>query len=214
MSVKLHEPYCLDSQMGQLLWFDDFLGDQVQDEWHIVNVGGGTTTVVDGVTGGIMRLSSPTNGTGDRTDVSWNTIRSLLASKKLTFEIRFRTNSANLNTFYISLSSTAGTQYIDLRHEGGGANYLISTRDAGGGNSFDSGVAVDTDWHILRIECRTDGGNHVHYYMDNVETANSPVTTDIPFDATDFIQPYFLILTGDTNLKTLEIDYVAIRQEI
>ena len=61
MSVKIHESYCLDSQQTSLCWFDDFLGDQIQDEWTSTGDAGGTATVVDAQTGGVVRITTDTD---------------------------------------------------------------------------------------------------------------------------------------------------------
>ena len=55
---RVHEPVCFDS-LQKYFWFQDhFLGDQIQDEWGTYFEAGGAAAVVDGVTGGIIRLTT------------------------------------------------------------------------------------------------------------------------------------------------------------
>jgi len=211
--VRFHEAECIDSQSSHLFGFDDFWGDSLDARWNVSTVGGGSVAVVDGIEGGAVRLSALTNVTSDRADINWNTIRTLKALKHLCFEVRFRQSSTNNVTIYIGLSNT-GTQHMDFRCEGGGANYRIRTNNEGAGNNFDSGIPLTTDWIRLRMECHTHGGNHVHYYVNGVETSNSPISTLIPFDSDDPLQIWITLLTKDTNPKTLDIDYVTWRQDI
>ena len=63
------------------------------------------------------------------------------------------------------------------------------------------------------MECQTHGGSHVHFYIDGVETGNSPITTNIPDDAGDYLQPYLFILTLENATKSLDTDYVYLREE-
>ena len=91
-------------------------------------------------------------------------------------------------------------------------NWHIQTTDGGAPTTGDSGVTVDTDYHIYRIECfPTD---EVHFYIDGVECGNSPITTNIPDDPTDFFELRLFADTNTTALRTLDIDYVVVRQEI
>jgi len=213
MSVKFHEAYCLDSQQDQLLWFDDFLGDQVQDEWRTALVGGGTVTVIDQQTGGIVRLSTPT--ASDQALLDWGDIRSLHIDQRISGEARIRCNNGVTDTFRRIFRLSFDVQnYIGFEQQGyDDADIDIVCEDNNIKTSADSGINVDADWHIYRIECFPTG--EVHFYIDGVETANSPITTNIPDDATDYLQPYFAIFTNaDSDPATsMDVDYCAVRQD-
>ncbi len=88
--------------------------------------------------------------------------------------------------------------------------YRIYT-SSGGATNLESGIAKDTNYHIFRIECLPTG--QVHFYIDGVETANSPITTNIPDDAGDYLKPLFEIITTEDLAKSLDIDYVVLQQD-
>ena len=102
-------------------------------------------------------------------------------------------------------------KYVRFWYDTGSAhaNWQIAARDTGT-TTADSGVAADTDYHIFRIECFPTG--EVHYYIDGVETNNSPinVAANIP---NEYLQPRFYIRTREDAAKSMDIDYVYIRQE-
>lgn len=212
MSVSVHEAFSLDSAQDRYWWMDHFLGDQVKDEWRLAVVGGGTGVVVDQQTGGIVRLSAPTNATADEAGIDWNDIRSLLVSKKVSMEARVKISSIINTRFFLSLRFDANNRiYFRYNTGAGDATWRIVTTDGGAITNNDSGITPDTDYHIYRIECFPTG--EVHFYVDGVECGNSPITTNIPDDATDYFQPRFNCRTAEVALKQLDIDYVAIRQD-
>lgn len=208
MSVKAHEAFSMDSFMNRLLWFDDFHGDQIQDEWN--EAGTGSAAVIDTQTGGIIRLTTGAIN-GDAYNLNWNDIRSLLVLKKVTGEFRAKLNAtvAEIVQFLLIFDGTNLIRFI--YNAAVDANWHIETIDGGASTNQDSGIAADTDYHTFRIECFPTG--EVHFYIDNTETTNSPITTNIPDDAGDYLQPHIYIRTTEDIAKSVDIDYVYIRQE-
>ena len=83
----------------------------------------------------------------------------------------------------------------------------------GGANTTSSaGVSVDDTYHVFRIECFPTG--EVHFYIDGVETSNSPITTNIPDDAGDYLEFYHWVQTREAVAHYIDIDYCIARQEI
>lgn len=212
MSVKVHEAYSLDSFQDRLLWWDDFLGDQLQDEWSTTIVGAGTAAVVDAQTGGIVRLTTGAL-TNNSTILDWNDIRSLHVDQKVTMELRVKPNQLTQYYLYLELWEDNDNRIMFYSNNVGGAddwegwceNNTVVTR-------IESGITVSAAYHVFRIECfPTD---EVHFYIDGVETANSPITTNIPDDAADYLQPKISIITKEDVAKSVDIDYVVVRQEI
>lgn len=206
MSVKLHEAYCLDSQQEQLLWWDDFLGDQLKDEWRFT--GTGSHAVVDGETGGIVRLT--TGAVGDNAfSIDWNDVRSLLVTKQISMETRLKQNEATYLLLRVQL-------YYNWQHRiefmgSSTGNYQIKCVNGGSETNLDSGIGQDTSYHIFRMKCHIHGGNHVHFYFDGVECDNSPIATNIPLL---YLQPRIIVVTKEASAKSVDIDYVVVRQNI
>jgi len=212
MSVSLHEAFCLDSFSTQLLFWDDFAGDQLKDEWLATLTSGGTAAVVDTQTGGIIRLGTPT--ASDAAQLDWGNYRTLHVLKKVTAEARVRANDGVTDTTrrLFGLVYDASNRMM-FYHTYDSSTIFLQNGNDGAFTSPDSEVDLDDQFHIYRIECLPAG--EVHYYIDNVECANSPITTNIPSDAGDYLQPYFFIATNaDTDPATsMDIDYVYVRQE-
>lgn len=204
MSVKVHEAFSLDSFQDRLLFFDDFHGDQIQDEWDV----SGTGAVIDQQTGGIVRLTT-TAVNGNNSHIDWNNIRSLLTSKKVTMEVRTKINTtANIHPTLQLRFDASNKIMFDYDTNTGDATWYIATENGGAPTEVDSLIAPDTDYHIYRIECFPTG--EVHFYIDGVECGNSPITTNIP---TGYLQPFLFVQTREAVAKTMDIDYAYARQE-
>lgn len=211
MSVKLHEAFCLDSALKRTWYLDHFLGKQLKDEWRAAL--GGTAVVVDLQLGGIVRLSTGAVAlNGSRID--WNDIRTLLASKRVSMEVRAKLGLDELFGLDIGLTDTRLVANRWINFSVGGGNFRIEAQDFAGGTFFDSGVPHDTDYHTFRIEVHAAdehfAGVHAHYYIDDVQTDNSPITTNVPLD---YLQPVIVVFTTEDVDKTIDVDYVAIRQD-
>jgi len=206
MSVKVKEAFCFDSFQDRLLYWDDFHGDQLKDEWN--EAGTGSATVIDAQTGGIVRITTgATNGNSYRID--WQDYRSLLVTKKVTAEFRVKVNQSTALTVNFNLYFDVSNRITFTMTNGG--NWNIQCTNGGATTGQDSGIASDTNYHIFRIEAfPTD---EVHFYIDGVECANSPITTNIPDDAADYLQPRLYIITAEDVAKTMDIDYCYLRQE-
>lgn len=209
MSVKVHEAFSLDSFQDRLLFFDDFHGDQIQDEWS--EGGTGSATVVDLQTGGIVRLTTG-GATNNEYHIQWgenpNEIRSLLVTRKVTIEFRVKLASVDDVEAHLSLYYDA-THFVRFRFDdSAGNNWLIETDDATGPTSADSGEIADTGYHIFRIECFPTGD--VNYYIDDALMTNSPIEADIP---PEYLMPRLYLETLANAVKTMDTDYVYIRQE-
>ena len=206
MSVKAHEAYCLDSAQDRLLFYDDFLGDSIRDLWTVA--GTGSAAVVDAQDGGVVRLTTGAVS-GNSEELDWGAFRTLHVNKKVTFEARVKLNSTTSIEVYYQIYYDGSNRISFYRAAG---NWQITCRNGGAGGDVDSGVAADTDYHIFRIECFPAG--EVHFYIDGTECGNSPITTNIPSDAADYLKPRFYFVTTENVAKTLDIDYVVVRQEI
>jgi len=213
LSVKFHEAFSLDTARRRFFFSDHFLGDSLRDLWDATLGGGGTAAVIDAQDGGIIRLGTPT--ASDDASFDWGDIRSLHVNKKVTAEARVRCNGGVTDTFRRIFWLWFDAQnYVGFSQNGYDVSDIyIFCEDDNVKTQADSGINVDADWHIYRIECFPAG--EVHFFIDGVETANSPITTNIPDDAGDYLQPFFYIATNaDTDPATsMDIDYVVVRQD-
>jgi len=212
VSLKQAGHFSLESLRTELFWYDDFLGDQLGDEWGQTLVGAGSVAVVDAVTGGVARLTTGAV-TQDDTSIHWTNVRSLHVNKLIAMEARVLISKVTVGTLDAMISlffdSNNQIQFVES-----GSTWFIYAEDGGATTQLTSGVAMDTDFHIYRIEAHLHGGSHVHYYIDGVETANSPIAINIPDDAADFLQPRFFMETTEAEAKYMDIDYVGVRQNI
>lgn len=202
-----------ESLSSRLFWVDDFLGKQLLDEWRSAGAVGGSAVVVDAQPGGIVRITTD-NDLNNTWFIDWADIRSLLVSKKASMEVRVKLTQTTNTVTRLSLRFDFNNSFYFEYNSGSSANWQIRSNDGGASAGLqDTGVATDTSYHVLRMECQTHGGSHVHFYIDGVETGNSPITTNIPDDAGDYLQPYLFILTLEDATKSVDIDYVVVRQE-
>ncbi len=207
MALRTHEAFGLNSQEQQLLWWDDFLGDSLDDRWTSAGDAGGSGAVVDAQTGGIVRITTD----GDNTDewiLSWNDIRSLHADKNVCMEIKLVLGQTTNQYVRICLYFD-GSNYFRflLSSLGAATNWGIQSRSGGVSTEEDSGILADTDEHIFRIESTSTS---VSFYIDDVECANSPITTNI---CNSFMQPMVWCTTRENAVKTYDVDYVTVRQD-
>jgi len=209
---KVHEAYCLDSQQGQLLWYDDFLGRVLADEWYVYMSGGaGSAAVVDQQNGGIVRLTSHSDS-GDYVVISWQDFRSLLVTKEVAIEVRMKMTSIAAIEAILYLFAN-WSNYIEFGYSAARYSRWYFDSANGGVSSpiFDSGITVTGNYTRLKIVCHTHGANHIHFLADDVECANSPITNaaHIPLG---YLNPRIYVITREAATKSLDIDYVVVKQ--
>lgn len=199
---------CFDSAHKRFWFIDHFLGQVLADEWESHGDAGGSAVVQDQMDGGVVRITTGTDD-NDGWRIEWE-LFILQVSKDVTMEWRFRApNIADMKmSMYLIFDAD---EYIEVAYDTdlGHTTWQIACNDAGAITDEDSGETVDTDWHIGRIQCLTDG---VHFFIDDLrnEVTGSPITTNI---TARYLQPFFWIQTRiDTVAKILDLDYVDIRQ--
>jgi len=206
MAQVEHAPFCLDSLADYVEDGDDFWGDSVDARWH--TSGNGSAAVVDGVDGGVVRL---TTGAvlGNGYMLSWQDIRSLHVSKRAVVECRVRAAQTNKCYFYMRVYNNSN-DFVGFAFfiEPNNIFWYMQTRKAGALTQATSTDATDTNYHVFRIET---SATEIHFYIDGVECVNSPITTNIPNDL--YLQPHFYIYTNEGVAKSMDIDYVWWRQE-
>jgi len=206
--VKSHEDFSINSWRNQLLWWDDFLGDRVQDEYSIGGDAGGSGVVVDGETGGVIRITCDGDD-GDDYQIFWGNYTTIINTKLPKFEARVKLETAsNISVdflgFYGTLNSSRAMFWCNTDVD---ANWHFQTRDAAGQTNTDTGIALDTSYHIFRISFISS--TQVLAYIDGTEEADH--STNIP---TDHMFIDLKIGTEENATKYVDMDYWVVAQDI
>lgn len=209
--MRSHEARSFDSMQKQFFWMDHFVGDQLQDEWNISGDGGYVTAVIDGELGGVVRLTTHSDY-ADEAYMYWANIRPLLVTKNVCVENRVKPQSITNMLFYAALLQYDSSNHVAIIFESSTSLDKALTRNLSGGvgGLHISNTVVTADYHLYRIQCSTQGGNHVHSYIDGVELSTSPDAINVP---TDYLQNrlHTRTLTGATIYT--DYDYTAVRQD-
>lgn len=217
VNVLSHDAFSLDSQQEELFWWDDFEGSVLKDEWHVT--GTGSCAVVDLQYGGIARLTTGAVINNNYT-LYWNDKRSMHVSNECKMEVRCKLNQITNMILRISLYFDGNNCILFEYDSSVLANWRLRCFDGGAGTSVDSGEAADTSNHIFRILTHPSDQHvaavHAHFFIDDLttEVTNSPISTNIPDDAADYLQPLIFIQTLENAAKTADSDYVGLGQLI
>jgi len=206
MSVRFHEAFSLDSARRQFNFFEHFFGDSLRDLWAVTGVG--SAAVVDAQDGGVIRLTTGATA-NNQYNLNWGDMRTLHINKKVTIETRLKAITTTTQYIFIELMYDQDNFVGFWVLEDG--NWKVRSENGGIITDLDSGIDLDGNFHVFRIECFPVG--EVHFYIDDVECGNSPITTNIPSDAADYLQPLIRITTRENVAKSMDIDYVVVRQE-
>ena len=208
MSTLAHDAWGLDAQHLKWFWYDDFFGASIKDEWAVTTTGTGSAAVEDQQTGGIVRLNAPADN--DSIQLDWDDYRSLLVTKEVCFEARAKLSG--VGAIWFNLGMTFDNTNRIVFNEATGANFRFMCI-SGPSTIVDTGVAFDTAYHIFRIECHVHGGNHVHYFIDDLENEgpNSPISTNV---TTNYMQAVAFINARAVAPRQLDIDYMGVEQLI
>jgi hypothetical protein len=104
-------------------------------------------------------------------------------------------NSVVNDTYAYGLFVTNGTS---------GGTFKFKASSGGAPTISDSGVAVDTSWHKLKIE---GGSANTVFTLDN----NTPVTIGVGYNSSGF-QPQFLGISGGLGEASFDVDFFMMQQ--
>lgn len=171
----------LDALRG---WKDDFLGDQLADQYTAVSSGAGSSgALLNNYHGGAYLLTAGAGAgffhylwLGDAADgfatldadIGWLMLARCRMSHITNIVGDFGAlDSAHNNIIQAGISTAAPA-----------GNWLLVTRTGGGAvNNVNSGIAADTDthWHALNVYPIT-GGRQVDYFLDGIQIATTTVS--------------------------------------
>lgn len=171
-------------------WKDDFLGDQLADQYTSATNGVGSfVALLDAVHGGAATLTSGA-GVGSYAQL-WlgdaaDNYDSLNANSGWAMAVYMSLSASTNITAYLGTSNAGINRYILAGADTAvGGNWYLWCRDGAlpaGLTTVDSTIAIDTDYHWHVIEANST--DEVNYYLDGAPiatcTTNIPGTTRTP----------------------------------
>lgn len=209
MTYLVHENQGFEGARRRFFWYDHFEGDQLKDEWLSAIAGAGTNALVDSIAGGICRLTTGAV-TNNNNILRWGNFNSLLTTHQVANENRVRLNEITENNLDMWLRNSGLTPRIGWYWDSDfPPRFYKGCFNAAGSTGSVVTDSVDTNFHLYRMQCMNHGGVHVHFYIDNVEQASSPITTNVPTD--NHLSVMFQLRTQEDVAKSVDIDYVGVR---
>lgn len=191
-------------------YYDDFLGDVLRSEWNAFTSSAGTGAIVSAVNGKVQ-LDNTTSE--DDSGLDWGAFFNWDPTLNVVMEWKCEVNTiTNLNVIMGLYKDADEYAYFHVGDADDNIMYAASLNGGVGAVDIDSGVDIDADAHIFKIECFDDGS--VKFYIDNVLVGTAPADT---LDTTvgKLHKPYFLVTdkSAQTTQHLFDIDYVFIHQD-
>ena len=181
---------------------EDFIGGTNTDGmigqlgWRLYNIAGTSSSVYIAGTsahpGQFQFASGAASGNGG--------VVTLLGSSQMVFEIgsaawelriAFKLNQTTLTRFRLGMNNDHTTidgwrgEYLRYDTSNGDTNFMFVVRDGGGGETAtSSGVAVDTNWHTLRIRTITPGS---YVYAMSLSTNGGAFSSEVQVTNTNLV---------------------------
>jgi hypothetical protein len=169
------EPYYFT---GPAVFFDEFYPPAFNNQWTTATSGTGSLVQLALEQGGQAEIRAG-NANGRTAELlfgggtSWQS----LATSAKRISMRARYDGTNNGRIEFEVHYQDANNYAFLRGDWGG-NWNLHTANGGTETVVDTGVAVDTAWHVFRLDV---GSGEVGAYIDGVLKATS--TTNIPAGA-------------------------------
>lgn len=203
-------------EMDLLLAFrDHFMGQSLDVKYAQILVGGTSTITLGPRLNGQVRLRTDTA----LNNYAWLRLGDAAAGYNVLdadegFVMIMRSYNEDTSGVYAVMHAydiTTGEYIAVGAHTGDVANNWMIRCNDGVGSFTDSGVALDTDWHIhaMEVGLNDDGNNQVDYKLDGALIASQ--TTNIP---TGLLTPGWLtyvLVDGDRKLSYIDWVVVAPR---
>lgn len=195
-NVLAAEPYYF---AGPAVFFDEFYPPALNNQWTTSTSGTGSLIELILATGGQVLVRAG-NAAGRFAElyfggaVAWQTVSA--TTKRISMRAKY--DGTSNATVEFEAHYADASNYVLLRAAWGG-NWFLRTMSGGVETAVDTGVALDTSWHVFRIDV---GSGQVDAYIDGVLKATS--TTNIP-TATGTVS-IWVSATGTGGTKNLSID--------
>lgn len=181
------------SERTRCSFYESFNGSLYDNRFWAVT-GSGSLTLLAAGTNGVAQLRA---NASSNYSLAQGGLCAFSVAKSALFWSRFKLPSAA--SVYVEIGLLSSSQYAVIRSN---VTWRSYTSDAGGSTTYDSGVALDTEWH--EVEIRTRSGN-IDFLFDGVLW--TPHTTNLP---TEDLQPFFYVGSSIAATKDLYIDTVLV----
>jgi hypothetical protein len=172
---------------------DDFVTSSYDTRTWYANGSGSVAILTPGI-GGVLKLTAANNNANS---LHFNNAAAFSVASRFDESIRFKLPVITSIALCIGMIST-GVQYAALRL--GATNFTALTLDGNGNTENDTGVAIDTNWHDLRIRVVAAG---IEFWLDGRLCSTN--TTNLPVED---LQPYLYVQSLMSATRDLYVDYV------
>jgi len=126
--------------------------------------------------------------TGGAITIDWKSNLPNLSDGTDTYVVEF--GLSNVSTTNATITDGVWWRYTNGENSGA---WTIHTAVASSGTTANTSSTADTNWHVFRIVINSNATS-VSFYIDGVQVANSPITTNIPQGSGQSIGPFFRLL--------------------
>ena len=185
-------------------WFVElFQGDALDtDRWQTTDIAGtGTFAMVDAINGGFSIITSASSN--DRSRINFNDKRQYDHQNSVIIGSTKNIQSTSIKTlfgFAGDITHTADFAFVEGDPDESSGNFGLLTKDATTSSKTGSTTAVDTDWHIHKIQCSsTDIQLTIDDLLEVTKTTNRPSAK---------LQPTYQAQTTTTATREGRINYM------
>ncbi len=188
---------------------EDFVGIVVDsNDLNVTIDAGGAASLLDDRACGVYELTTNA-GAADGVLLDMNDIRTIDPSLEPLLAVRAKWTTGNNNVeFKIGFEDVDGTDnaYFIVDQSAIGSLSIYAEIDNNGAQTHyvDTGVDLDTSWHIYEIY-HNPSDHKTYFYIDGALVVTSDAN-DI--DETEFFQIYVDIRSEDADAKVLEVDFI------
>lgn len=195
---------------NKIWYYDDFLGDVLRSEWNAFTSSAGTGAIVSAING---KVQLDDTSAEDDSGLDWGAFLNFDPVLNCVMEWKCEVNTiANLNVLMGLYKDADEYALFGIDDADDNIDYRASLNGGVGAVDADSGIDIDTDAHIFRIECYDDGS--VKFFIDEALVGTAPAGT-LSTTAGVAHKPYFLVTdkSGQTTQHLFDIDYVVLHQD-
>ncbi len=136
---------------------------------------------------GVIALTRGTTADGT-TQINYSGTSYMPFAIRMGFYLQIPVLSDGTNRFALDVGITSATSVVSAINDGmyfravdneNAGNWQAICYTGGVGPAADTGIAITTDWVYLEVETNA-AGDSVSFYINGTETANSPITSNIP----------------------------------